>query len=135
MSTDHLSTQPWVLTQVTVVISKSDLDPEEVTRRLSLTPTDVLQPGTDARYPDGEWRLKFGDRISRDFSQQLDAALLALDPQRSTLHDLVSEGCEVLLTAYGFADHNSTIELAARDVERISQLGIPFALIPNINSR
>ncbi|WP_374325019.1 DUF4279 domain-containing protein [Streptomyces sp. AP-93] len=135
----HRTARPWVLTSVSLVVKKHDLDPDAVTARLGLQPTAVRLPGADRWGPpgevDGRWRLTCDERTTRDPAEQLEQIVSAAEGCVSQLRLMQAEGSEVHLEVYGFADHGSEFLVPAPLFSRIAQLGVPLSLTPNLNSR
>lgn len=127
--------QEWALTDVALVIKSRSLDSAMLTQRLGLTPTLVVEPGSDPRDPSGEWRIQCDERTTRDFSEQLDFVLSGAVPVKEEILSLASEGYEVYLRVYGFTHHEAIIAFSQCEWNRISQLGIPLELAPNTNAR
>jgi Domain of unknown function (DUF4279) len=131
--------ESWTLTDVTLVVRKRDLDPDAVTERLGLRPSSVRIPGIDRWDPkgetDGQWRFQCDERTTRIFSEQLDVVLRASERCARVLATLSAEGCTILLAIGGFADNDSQISFSAHEMVRISRLGIPLILTPNLNER
>ncbi|MEU9303069.1 DUF4279 domain-containing protein [Streptomyces sp. NPDC048269] len=129
----------WVLTDVSLVVRKADLDPGEVTERLGLQPTAVRAPGADRWGPpgetDGQWRLTSDERTARILPDQLREILSAAEGCEQELHALQREGCTVSLAVYGFAGHGARIFLPADTVSRLARLGFPLTVTPNLNDR
>ncbi|MFJ5221833.1 DUF4279 domain-containing protein [Streptomyces sp. NPDC088400] len=124
---------------MTLVVRKSDLDPDAITERLGLQPSAVRMPGIDRWNPqgetDGQWRFQCDERTTRNFSEQLDVVLRASETCAQVLAMLSAEGCNVSLSIGGFADNDSQISFSAHEMVRISRLGIPLILTPNLNER
>lgn len=139
MKSELRSGESWTLTDVTLVVRKSDLDPDAVTERLGLQPSSVRMPGIDRWDPkgetDGQWRYQCDERTTRVFSEQLDVVLRASERCARVLAALGAEGCNVALSIGGFADNDSQLSLSVHEMARISRLGIPLILIPNLNER
>ncbi|MER5806776.1 DUF4279 domain-containing protein [Streptomyces sp. NPDC002033] len=130
---------PWVLTDVSLVVKRGDLDPDSVTARLGLQPTAVRMPGLDRWGPpgevDGQWRLQCDDRTTREFSEQLDNILISAERCAAQLKEMMAEGFEVYLAIYGFANHESRVFFSSLAISRIASLGVPLVLTPNLNER
>ncbi|MFI2187595.1 DUF4279 domain-containing protein [Streptomyces sioyaensis] len=139
MSTEPKTSHPWVLTDVSLIIKKVDLDPEAVSQRLGITPTGVYRPDQGSqernRGREGIWRLQCDERTTRDFSEQLNTVLSATEEKRAEIRDLIAEGHEIHLSVYGFAGTGSVLPFSVRDLERISRLNLPLELAPNTNAR
>ncbi|MFD3652530.1 DUF4279 domain-containing protein [Streptomyces sp. NPDC058620] len=130
----------WTLTDVTLVVKKSDLDPGHVTEFLGLQPSAVKAPGFDRWAPpggdtDGQWRLRCDEHTTRNFTEQVDIILQAAERRAKELASLRSEGCETLLAVEGFADNDSQISFSAQAMGRICRLGLSLKLTPNLNER
>ncbi|MFJ2557707.1 MULTISPECIES: DUF4279 domain-containing protein [unclassified Streptomyces] len=129
----------WILTAVTLVVKKDDLDPDSVTERLGLIPSDVRLPGVDRWNPagdtDGQWRLQCDERTSRILSEQLDVILRAAEGCTRVLEMLRAEGCETTIVISGFAGNGSQIIFSGDEMARIYRLQTPVKIIPNINER
>ncbi|MFK4224075.1 DUF4279 domain-containing protein [Streptomyces sp. NPDC019890] len=139
MSKDFLVGESWVLTDVTLIIKKSDLDPDVITARLGLKPSAVRPPGPDRWDPrgdtDGQWRLQCDERTTRVFSEQLDAILRAAEGCDRILASMKVEGFDISLAVGGYADNDSQLSFSASEMTRISRLGLPLVLTPNLNER
>ncbi|MGY3680412.1 DUF4279 domain-containing protein [Streptomyces sp. TE33382] len=129
----------WVLTDVSLVVKKSDLDPDTVTARLGLEPTAVRPPGQDRWGPpgeiDGQWRLQCDERTARKLSEQLDEILPLVERCAPQLREMMAEGFEICLAVHGFADNDSRAFFSSTVVSRIASLGVPLVLKPNLNAR
>ncbi|WP_432001463.1 DUF4279 domain-containing protein [Streptomyces sioyaensis] len=139
MSAEPNTSHPWVLTDVSLIIKKVDLDPEAVSQRLGITATGVYRPeqGPQGRNRgrEGIWRLQCDERTTRDFSEQLNTVLSATEEKRVEIRKLIMEGHEIHLSVYGFAGTGSVLPFSARDLDRISRLNLPLELSPNTNAR
>ncbi|MEW2081615.1 DUF4279 domain-containing protein [Streptomyces sp. NPDC005283] len=139
MSNDFRAGESWVLTDVALIIKKSDLDPDVITARLGLKPSAVRLPGPDRWNPrgdtDGQWRLQCDERTTRIFSEQLDSILRAAEGCHRILASMRAEGFDVMLAIGGYADNDSQLSFSASEITRISRLGLPLTLIPNLNER
>ncbi|MDJ0341186.1 DUF4279 domain-containing protein [Streptomyces sp. H10-C2] len=139
MSLHDNEPQAWALTDVALVVKKSDLDPDSVTRILGLDPSGTCQPGVNRWNPggetDGEWRFQIDERTSRVFSEQLDIILTVAEGKREEISSLAVAGCDVHLAVYGYAGHGSTLALSDGELGRLSALNIPLEITPNINER
>ncbi|MFF2526645.1 DUF4279 domain-containing protein [Streptomyces liangshanensis] len=139
MSTGSAGAYPWVLTDVSLVVKKHDLDPDVITERLGLHPSEAWAPGVDRWNPggdtDGVWLLQHDEHVARDFSVQLDATLRAAEGCAPVLDALKAEGYKVMLAVYGFTDHDGQLSFSADDMARIARLKIPLRLVPNLNAR
>ncbi|MER7149663.1 DUF4279 domain-containing protein [Streptomyces lydicus] len=127
--------QDWVLTDVALIIKSPGLDSTMLTRCLGITPTLVVEPGTDPRDPAGEWRFQCDERTTRDFRQQLDIVLSSVEPKQGELQRLSSGGYDVHLRVYGFTHDEAFIGFSHEEWERISGLGVSLELAPNTNAR
>ncbi|MGW2437158.1 DUF4279 domain-containing protein [Streptomyces sp. MT206] len=138
-SISQRSAHPWVLTSASLVVKKSDLDPDAVSARLGLRPTAVRLPGADRWGPpgevDGRWRLTCDERTTRDPTGQLEHLLSEAEGCASQLRMMQTEGFEVHLEIHGFAEHGSQFLVPAPLFSRISRLGVPLTLTPNLNAR
>ncbi|MER7046044.1 DUF4279 domain-containing protein [Streptomyces jumonjinensis] len=121
-----------------LVIKGPDLYPDRVTERLCLQPTSSGPPGVDRWIPgdtDGRWSLECDNRITRIFSEQLDHVLSAAESRTEALASLRSEGHTVMLTVWGYADHDSQLAFSASDIARIARLNIPLRLSQSLSDR
>ncbi|WP_328860944.1 DUF4279 domain-containing protein [Streptomyces sp. NBC_00306] len=131
--------ESWTLTDVTLLIQKPDLDPEDVTRRLDIQPSAVRNPGVDRWGPPGEtsgqWRLQCDERTTRTFSEQLHFILAAAEGRTSVLQSLNAEGCEISIVIGGYAANDSQLSLTAAELIRLARLDIPLTLTPSLSER
>ncbi|MEU0676838.1 DUF4279 domain-containing protein [Streptomyces sp. NPDC006172] len=129
----------WVLTDVTLMISGRDLQPEEITPFLGIEPTGVRNPGPSkwARPGDvdGLWGITCNEHVSRDFREQLNNILSIVESKRAKLVQLTERGYEVTVEIYGFAGNDCTLALQPQELERIALLGFPLRVAANMNER
>ncbi|NUK05622.1 DUF4279 domain-containing protein [Streptomyces lunaelactis] len=139
MNNDHQQGGAWVLTDVTLIIKGSELDPDEVTKELDIQPTAVRPPGPDRWGPpgevDGQWRLQCNEHSTRILSEQLDTILTAAESRSNKLKAFLLEGFKVTLTIGGYADSDSQIILSPAELSRVARLGIPLILAPSLSER
>ncbi|WP_165956143.1 DUF4279 domain-containing protein [Streptomyces hainanensis] len=129
---------PWVQTDATLVISKSDLVPEAVTERLGLEPTGTRLPGPSRWDPDGDpsglWLLERAER-ELGHAGQVDAILDAITPSAEVLRELMDEGYDVGITTFGYVGTGAVLELSPAATTRLASLGIPLKLIVSTSNR
>ncbi|MEV7230115.1 DUF4279 domain-containing protein [Polymorphospora sp. NPDC051019] len=130
----------WGGPTLTLKITKSDLDPEAVTRRLRLTPTASAGPGFDPYAPlsgsDGRWFLD-SDTSGRasQFTTAAGDLLVRLTAASAAIRDLVDEGYSVQLIVRGYSGPRSTALVAPEVLRRIADLGLPLVVVPSTNER
>ncbi|MEU1041424.1 DUF4279 domain-containing protein [Streptomyces sp. NPDC005551] len=129
----------WVLTDVSLVVKGSDLQPAEITSFLGIEPTGVRNPGPSKwgrpDEVDGEWGINCNSNVSRDFHEQLDTILSTTESKRTELAQLVERGYEVIVDIYGFSGNDCALTLKPEEVKRISVLGFPLRVAANMNER
>ncbi|MFJ8670240.1 DUF4279 domain-containing protein [Streptomyces sp. NPDC093600] len=136
---DHQRGGTWALPDVSLVVRGPELDPDEVTRKLTLQPTGTRPPGP-SRWGrpgdvDGEWRLQCDERSTRVFSEQLDTVLTAVEPHSGAVSELLASGLSVTLTIRGYVGDDSRIALTAEQLRRVARLGVPLTLAPSTSER
>lgn len=127
-----------MLTNATLCIYAADLDPEEITARLRITPTDAFRKGEPistkrrkyADHPTGGWLLSSRDRVT---SAELDAHLswlLAQVAQASeAIRALVAEGKDLAISCVvSGAATGGGPTLEAATLAKIAELGLPVDL-------
>jgi hypothetical protein len=129
----------WVLTDVTLMISGGDLQPEEITSLLGIQPTGARNPGPSkwARPGDvdGLWSISCNEHVSRDFHEQMDNILSIMESKRTELAQLSERGYGATVEIYGFAGNDCTIALEPEELKRIAVLGFPLRVAANMNER
>lgn len=129
---------PWVLSDVELVVSKDDLNPQEVTERLGLTPTGTRLPGPSRWEPPGEeaglWLFGCADR-DLSLAEQLNRVLDAVEPRVESLQGLLSDGFDVTLKLVGNVGRGAMTKLPEHAVARVAALGIPLDVSVSSSAR
>ncbi|ELP70003.1 hypothetical protein ACKI1I_17940 [Streptomyces turgidiscabies] len=131
---------PWVETDVSLVIQKPDLDGDFVSRSIPVPPTSLRSSPTagDQRNggaENGLWILTIHKRLPGGVGDQLVALLDEIEPHRSGIRLLVSQGYEISIRIFGFVGRGSTFALSPGLVGRVAGLGIPLAIAPHTSDR
>ncbi|MEU1193260.1 DUF4279 domain-containing protein [Streptomyces sp. NPDC005859] len=136
---DVAKKRDWVLTDVTLMISGGDLQPEEMTSLLGIEPTGVRNPGPSkwARPGDvdGLWSISCDEHVSRDFHEQMNNILSTMESKRTELVQLAGRGYGVTVEVYGFAGNDCSLALQPEELKRIALLGFPLRVAANMNER
>jgi hypothetical protein len=119
-------------------VRRHDLDPAAVTDRLALTPTATRTPGPDRWNPAGDpaglWLLRCAEP-ALSLPEQLDRIVDSVEEKADTLRELIDEGYDVTLTAFGLVGDGSVLELMPQTALRVASLGIPLDLRVSNNER
>ncbi|MFE9435906.1 DUF4279 domain-containing protein [Streptomyces sp. NPDC006640] len=130
---------PWVETAVKLVIRKSDLDADLVSRSIPLDPTTVQLPGIDPLNPgsirDGLWIVQVHGRMPGGVSEQLGTLLSKVEPHAHVLSQLASQGYEIHIDISGFVGRGATFTLPADVVRRSAALGLPVTISTSVSDR
>lgn len=118
-------------TYSTVLIIRDDLDPDAVTERLQVTPTDTLRKGQSLigrRYKAtiGSWQFssKYGVE-SRDVRRHIVWLLDAIEGKEAAFQKLRGEGCETVMSCYWVtAQGHGGPMLDPRLMRRLSDFGM-----------
>ena len=128
----------WGNTSAELVISGGDLDPAAVSARLAVEPTGSRLPGPDRWRPGGDpsgfWGFECRD-AGISLPEQIERVLDVAEPRADELAALRGEGCDVILTAFGFIGNGAVLELPPVTVRRLAAMGLPLELAVNTNAR
>lgn len=116
-------------TYATLRIYPGEFDPDEVTRRLGIDPTEVQRVGErhgrTTRKTNG-WFLRSQDRVeSRDARRHIDWLLDQLEPAANALSELRASGAEVDISCYWLsASGHGGPSVSPRQTKRLSALDL-----------
>jgi hypothetical protein len=115
---------------VTLRLNNEDLDPNMITSRLRITPTDTFRrgdPGVHGGPPSrlGGWRLSTEGFESLDIREHVDHLLDQLDPIASALAELHGQGIRQDVFCYwATSDGQGGPQLDASQMRRLAALGL-----------
>jgi hypothetical protein len=109
-------------------IYRSNLDLDEVSEKLNMSPTKVVD--RDDPFPDKQWILSSPDELENSSDEiRLWWILAKLSGKEKILQELQEKGIQVRITCLSFtSEDNSTTIFSSETLQRLGSLGVPFQM-------
>ena len=118
----------------TFILRGKDLDPQDVTERMSIIPSRSFKRGdrrtVKKKWPHGFWALTSDGHIdSTDLSLHLDWLVKQLEPSNSSIQEIIHDSdfkAEISCLWISPEDHNGLI-LPSQLISKIAELGVELS--------
>ncbi|MBF6394919.1 DUF4279 domain-containing protein [Nocardia cyriacigeorgica] len=121
--------EEWTSTNTLLVVSRDDLDPSEVSRRLELEPTIALVPDKSRSFKNGAglWSIAASEGAGTSTDAQIEALSGFILPIRDQLESLRSDGYCIELLVIGHVTGIHQIKINPRTFRTLQRLDLPVA--------
>ncbi|WP_280212023.1 DUF4279 domain-containing protein [Nocardia cyriacigeorgica] len=121
-------TEEWTSTTSFLVVSREDLDPEEISGRLELEPTISLAPDKSRPFKNGAglWSIS-ADTRTESTDAQLESLCSSTLAIRDRLESLREEGHTIELIVVGHVSGIHQIPIAPTTLRSLQRLNLPVA--------
>ncbi|MBF6289851.1 DUF4279 domain-containing protein [Nocardia cyriacigeorgica] len=121
----------WTSPNSVLVVTREDLDPHEISRRLGMKPTIALAPDKSRSFKNGAglWSVAASEGTGTSTGAQIEALSSSILPVRPQLEALGQEGYSIELLIIGHVSGVHQIHISPNIFRSLQILDLPVAFI------